>query len=298
MMPVVLGTPIAFGDGLKVIAPNLSGTDAMPLIDGQTAGILGAVNSFTIKQRIRWGEALTMGCIEQSNVYDIYDASNGNHIFVAVEVSEDSTRCCCAPHHSLQIHFKTTAGMGQVQGMPRDQLLGMPTTMTMERIGCCAKPCLGCFICSDSCKDGFALHAGPVDVPVGEAGPAYEKCIGHATQPGCGGTFTPTINIMDRGPGQGEFAALAKVEGPCLFGGCSELCFDSQWNVSKARPRPRCALSAQSRGPTQQIGGVALAAAGRRPALPSARAPCRGGGRPRDHREQSPAELPCSGRGR
>ena len=30
----------------------------------------------------------------------------------------------------------------------------------------------------------------------------------------CGGFFTPTINIMDRAAGQGEFSALAKVGSP------------------------------------------------------------------------------------
>ena len=52
MMPTVIGTPIEFGAGLKVMPANLSGTDAVPLIDGQTAGILQAINSFTIKQRV------------------------------------------------------------------------------------------------------------------------------------------------------------------------------------------------------------------------------------------------------
>ena len=46
--------------------------------------------------QVRWGEAITGGCIEQSNVYDIYDAANGNHVFVAVERSEDCVRCRCA----------------------------------------------------------------------------------------------------------------------------------------------------------------------------------------------------------
>ena len=96
IQPVVMGTPVDFGAGLKVIQPNMSGTDAVPLIDGQTAGILQAVNSFKIKQRVRWGEALTQGCIEQSNVYDIYDATNGNHVFVAVERSEGCVRRRCA----------------------------------------------------------------------------------------------------------------------------------------------------------------------------------------------------------
>ena len=52
MMPTVMGTPVEFG-GLKVMQPNMTGTDAVPLIDGQTAGILHAINSFSIKQRVR-----------------------------------------------------------------------------------------------------------------------------------------------------------------------------------------------------------------------------------------------------
>eukprot|EP00964_Phaeocystis_antarctica_P012971 scaffold7109_cov63-Phaeocystis_antarctica.AAC.13 len=45
MMPTVMGVPVEFGAGLKVMQPNMTGTDAVPLIDGQTAGILQAINS-------------------------------------------------------------------------------------------------------------------------------------------------------------------------------------------------------------------------------------------------------------
>merc|ERR1719352_1664053 len=34
--------------------------------------------------------------------------------------------------------------------MPRDQLMPLQTSMTMEREGCFSKPCLGCCMCSDS----------------------------------------------------------------------------------------------------------------------------------------------------
>ena len=91
----VVGEPVIV-QGIPIAMPQF-GIDAVPLLDGATAGMLGAVNNFTVKQRVAWMEALTQGCIEQSNVYDIFDADNGNHIMVAVERSDDCPRCCCAP---------------------------------------------------------------------------------------------------------------------------------------------------------------------------------------------------------
>ena len=81
------------------------------------AGVEPKAGADLFSTQVRWGEAITGGCIEQSNVYDIYDAANGNHVFVAVERSEDCARCCCAPTHSLFVEIKTTAGM-QVCGTP------------------------------------------------------------------------------------------------------------------------------------------------------------------------------------
>merc|ERR1711865_881289 len=76
--------------------------------------------------------------------------------------------------------------------MPRNQLMGLQTAMTMEREGCFNKPFLGCCICSDMCKNDMYLHAGAIDpsVVAGQAGAAHDKCIGHTTQPKCGGFFT------------------------------------------------------------------------------------------------------------
>ena len=85
-MPVVEGVPLA--------EPML-GMDAVPRIDAQTAGILSHVNSFTIVQRMQLTEM--MGLCERSNIYDIYDASNGVHIFFAKESSGFCEKQCCAP---------------------------------------------------------------------------------------------------------------------------------------------------------------------------------------------------------
>jgi len=104
----------------------------------------------------------------------------------------------------------------------------------MNREGCFSKWGLGCWICSDSCKDGFILDAGE---PTGAPGDVSlsDKTIAYATQPKCGGYFTPSINLFTRrqtGSTEEAFQPIAKVEGPCIFGGCYELCCDSTFMVS------------------------------------------------------------------
>jgi len=227
---VVQGIPM-------MIAPP-SNIDAVPLIDANTAGMLAAVNNFTIKQRIRWGEAITGGCIEQSNVYDVFNSDNGDHIMVAVEKSDDCPRCCCAPMHSLLVEYKTVYGM-DARSMSKDQLAALPTTMTMERPGCCnEKPGLCCCLLSPSCADGAVVHAGSLNgATPGTVLHQGQSIMGFIEQPApFGGYFTPTVNIMDRGQGEKTYRPLAKVEGPCIFGGCSELCCPSSFPVSSMQP--------------------------------------------------------------
>ena len=49
-----------------------------------------------------------------------------------------------------------------------------------------------------------------------------------------GGGFTPTLNVMERADAAGtKWGSIAKIEGPCCFGGCSELCCESNWPVSR-----------------------------------------------------------------
>lgn len=111
----------------------------------------------------------------------------------------------------------------------------MPTAFTADRVGCCTKPFLGCWICCEACKDGVYVHAGEPPLPPGMIAAPADNTIGYATQPDCGGYFTPTINLHERvapGTGYEGFVPLAKVEGPCVFGGCSELCGDSWLKVA------------------------------------------------------------------
>lgn len=114
------------------IATPQIGMDQVPLIDATTAGILAAVNNFKIRQRTSLMEGITGGCIEKENMYDVFDAANGVHLFTVMEKSESSERCCCAPNHSLFLEFKGVAGMGDMSKAPRAQFAGLPTVMWAE----------------------------------------------------------------------------------------------------------------------------------------------------------------------
>ena len=52
------------------------------VLDAQTLETLGGLNSFYIQQRVRWGEALTQGCWEQKNYYDVFDKTTNRRIMV------------------------------------------------------------------------------------------------------------------------------------------------------------------------------------------------------------------------
>jgi len=235
--------PVAQG---VLIGQYTPGVDAVPLIDANTANVLSSVNMLSVVQRPSLTEALFAAC-ERSNIYDVYNGQTGQHLFVAKERSECFWRVCCAPTHSLFVEFKH-APQVMVQGpggvlypapphMQADvDIDTLPTVLTLEREGCPSKPCLGCCSCFDVCKDGMYLHAGPVPVKAGTLKGSGPQCVGFAAQPRLGGGFTPTINIMERAPGIGNYNTLAKVEGPCYFGGCMECCFSTKFSVSTMAP--------------------------------------------------------------
>lgn len=224
-------------NGFPIAMPKI-GQDAVPLIDQTTAGILANVNNFSIKQRTSLLEGITGGCIEISNSYDVFDAANGVHLFTIIENSEDCERCCCAPHHSLFLEWKGVYGQGDLSKAPRAQIQGLQTVMYAEREGCCSKWGLGCCVCDQACAQEMFVHAGGMQpgAPVGSIKWSGQGLMGYLTQPvPWGGGFTPTINIMDRASAADtSVRPIAKVEGPCIFGGCTENCCDSEWLVSTA----------------------------------------------------------------
>ncbi len=146
---------------LTNIEPSQLGKDSRPLIDENTRAVLDGVTRFKIRQRVRFWEAITGGCIEQPNVFDIYDLATNQQIMVATEHTNNCNRICCSPHHSFFINFRLTGGVDH--SVSNSQTLHqLPTAMTMEREGCCSKMWLGCPICHERCADGMHLHAGEV----------------------------------------------------------------------------------------------------------------------------------------
>ena len=53
------------------------------ILDQKTIDLLNSTDSFFVQQQIRWGEALTGGCIEQENRYHIYNKDTNEKIIVS-----------------------------------------------------------------------------------------------------------------------------------------------------------------------------------------------------------------------
>lgn len=180
-------------------------------------------------------EALTQGCIEQPNIYDVFEKESNRKVFVVKEESDPVSRCCCAPGHSLFAKFYPVGEDGNETGA---------AVMTLEREGCdccctgpCPKPCLCCFACTPACSEQSVLHAGDIEGKPGEKKGSRDllNMLGQTVQPKGGGGFKPVMQIMDR-DSSGQAAMFAATRGPCLFGGCSEFCVDSRFGISVARP--------------------------------------------------------------
>lgn len=189
------------------------------------------------------------------------------------EVSNDWNRCCCTPYHPLKLEVRQhiPAGFGgsdtenvmndmrtnvdnlslmkkqvsQQAIADREKSMTYPVLMTMQRTDgqrCIACPCkwLSTFVCFNCCQDGMHLYAGALENEQGEDlgrptnNPSHmqrdeELKIGSAIQPNFGGICTPTIHLSTKSEPQ----EYGKIEGPCCFGGWSEMCCDFSFAISK-----------------------------------------------------------------
>jgi len=239
------------GDGDAVAQAQLV-PDGKTLLDPQTIEVLSRMDSFFIQQRIRMIEAVTGGCIEQANVYDVFDHETNKRIMIIKEESDGCSRCLCSPDHSVFVKFyHVDASAPELQpGQKVDwayEPSGTPF-MTFEREGCdcfgsCPKPCLCCFACNESCSQVGTLHAGDLAGKPGDAKGKRErtKLLGETIQPRGGGGFKPVMQMMDRADpndgATGRSEMFAATRGPCLTGGCAKLCSSFEFGSAVASPQ-------------------------------------------------------------
>jgi hypothetical protein len=242
-------------------------------------GILANANNLTVRQHVKLLPkqcCVCPPCVKQENTYSVY-AGIGNNAeaeFLRVdEVSDDWNRCCCTPYHPLRLEARPyipTPGDGssdfrhltqdfqadwgrlsarERQAKLRNMYMSNPPVFSMVRDDgqrCCLKmPCkwLSTFVCFDCCRDGAHIYAGSVmDEPEKEKGRPYNldasKLIGSVNQPTYGGCCIPTLHLRTKDQSATD-EPYAKVEGPCFFGGWSEMCcefrFFTSWFKSESK---------------------------------------------------------------
>jgi len=234
-------------------------------------GILAQSSHLTIRQHVKLLPkqcCVCPPCVKQENSYSIYAGIGNNaeaEFLRADEVSDDWNRCCCTPYHPLRLEVRPyipVPGDGssdfkhltqdfvndwgrfnprERQAKMREMYLANPPAFSIVRDDgqrCCAKcPCkwLSTFVCFDCCRDGVHVYAGSVeDEPDKEKGRPYnlnpDRLIGSAIQPLYGGCCIPTLHL--RGKGADTDEPYGKVEGPCFFGGWSEMCCEFRFFTS------------------------------------------------------------------
>jgi hypothetical protein len=187
------------------------------------------------------------GCCKLQNVYQIYEGpyikdkklEDFNLIAQMNEQSECCERCFCEPFQSLrlEVSFPDT-------GLDNPQF-------TMERPGICQGKCgLCCCACADCCIDEMTLYEGAIHPKSEYRDPANSRnAIMTCRQaPATESMFNPMI-IASQSDSKRE---ISRITGPCCFGGCSELCFTSEFDatangaqigsVNKIRPDGCCSM--------------------------------------------------------
>ena len=182
------------------------------------AQILGGSTEIHVKQKIPKLEACSGGCCEVKNTYAITQGTDGKGevLLEAKEESKCIDRHCCKPVHSRSMYVYPP-GTGKEQAL-----------LTIDHPGCecvccsAAKPGVGFGgACMECCTDGINVYDGYVE---GKPGALEGNLISSIKQPVMGGGCTPTLVVDGK----------TYVEGPMLFGGWSECCFDSSFTLSTA----------------------------------------------------------------
>jgi len=222
------------------------------ILDAETIEVLSTMDSFFIQQRIRMVEAVTGGCFEQPNVYDVFDHATNKRMMIIKEESDTCSRCCCAPVHSVFVKFyhvgKDAPELKPGQMVDWSYEPSGEPFMTFEREGCdccftgpCPKPCLCCFACGEGCSESATLTAGGLTGSPGDQKGRWDrsKLVGETIQPPGGGGFKPLMQLMERcdeSDHTGKTELFAATRGPCFTGGCSKLCCSSPFGIGSVAP--------------------------------------------------------------
>ena len=204
----------------------------------------------------------------QENTYSVYAGldQKGEAEFLRIdEVSDDWNRCCCKPYHPLRLEVRPYIPVpgdnsssdyshigaelladwsrltgSALQTKMRNMYMQQPPLFSMVRNNgqrcCCKCPCkwLSTFVCCSCCQDGMHIYAGGVQDDKEKGLPRNlpsNQLLGSVTQPIFAGCCTPTLHL------RGELAEddaepFGKIEGPCCFGGWSEMCCDFKFFTS------------------------------------------------------------------
>jgi hypothetical protein len=190
----------------------------------------------------------------------------------ADEISDDWNRCCCGPSHPFKLEVRQYISVpgdsatsdyahlsnemrndwGRFTNQERDQAMrdmykNSPVLFTILRndgqrcfpmLCCCALPCkcLSFFVCHKYCQDGVKVYAGQTpEIEKKELGrpynPSLEAMLGSVTQPIFGGCCHPELHLRE-GNADEATVPYGKVDGPCFFGGWSEMCCDFKFYTS------------------------------------------------------------------
>jgi hypothetical protein len=111
---------------------------------------------------------------------------------------------------------------------------------------CCPCKILRLFTCFPICADGMHMYAGKLKKhfvdekgrPIQSASDlkdAEYRLVGSVTQPICDGTFLPTFHLRSDGVTD-DSEPFGSLRGPCIFGGCFEMCVRFQFLVEANNP--------------------------------------------------------------
>lgn len=220
-------------------------------VDAIAFSNLANVTHIKLKQGNVFWEAVSGGCA--ANTYMVTTRTpdgppdeEGVPIFIMQEHSSCMCRLCCNGCQPLYVKFHNVADGGMVpekgclcckKPAHRRYNKAGPAVMTLEKPGCSDKMCTsGMFVCMECCQSETFLHAG--DVGAEDGGDVNkipkDSVFARSVVPIGGGGCTPTVEMMSRDAGGNE-TPFGFVEGPTCFGGCMDLCVNTNFFVSKQK---------------------------------------------------------------